>query len=49
MISVRQSGRKEHLGLGLYIVRLIAEGHAGSVSASNTGDGVRFDVRLPLA
>lgn len=38
-----------HLGLGLYIVRLIAEFHGGMVKAENTRDGrgVRFTVSLP--
>jgi two-component system sensor histidine kinase ChvG len=48
LVSVRGSGDDRHLGLGLYIARLIAEGHGGTISAANTGDGVRFDVRLPL-
>jgi two-component system sensor histidine kinase ChvG len=47
MISVRSGGHQDHLGLGLYIARLIAEGHGGNISADNTGDGVRFDVRIP--
>lgn len=52
MVSSRsQSGTREgHLGLGLYIVRLIAEFHGGFVTAKNipgTG-GVRFEVILPL-
>ncbi len=47
MISVRGRGNSEHLGLGLYIARLIAEGHGGSISADNTGDGVIFTVSLP--
>ncbi len=40
-----------HLGLGLYIVRLVAEFHGGSVRAVNLaqGAGVRFEVELPLA
>ena len=50
MISVRKeaSGDNPHLGLGLYIVRLIAEFHGGRVGARNldSGDGVAFDVRL---
>ena len=47
MVSFRETG-EEHLGLGLYIVRLIAEGHGGSVEADNVGDGVTFTVTLPL-
>jgi signal transduction histidine kinase len=40
-----------HFGLGLYIVRLIAEYHGGSVSAGDlpAGAGARFSVCLPLA
>lgn len=40
---------KPHLGLGLYIVRLIAEFHRGTVSASNLpdGSGVEFTIELP--
>lgn len=40
-----------HLGLGLYVTRLIAEFHGGSVDAADLSDGsgVRFSVRLPLA
>lgn len=49
MVSVRHGGRKEHLGLGLYIVRLIAEGHDGGVSSTNVDGGVRFEVRLPVS
>ncbi len=53
MVSVRheaQAAEGPHLGLGLYVVRLIAEFHSGSVSARNqeSGDGVVFSVRLPL-
>ena len=52
MVTSRQkSGTQSvHLGLGLYIVRLIAEFHGGSVKAENTPDerGVQFTVLLPL-
>jgi two-component system, OmpR family, sensor kinase len=37
-------------GLGLSIVRAVAEGHGGSVSLSDAqGGGARFEVRLPLS
>lgn len=38
-----RSARREsaHLGLGLYLVRLIAEFHGGTVFAANTDSGVR--------
>jgi len=38
-----------HLGLGLYIVRLVADYHGGSVRAADRPDGrgVRFEVELP--
>jgi two-component system, OmpR family, sensor histidine kinase ChvG len=52
MISVRQqkSDNAPHLGLGLYIVRLIAEYLGGKVTAINLpeGTGVRFMVNLPV-
>ncbi len=51
MISVRNSDDKEepHLGLGLYIARLIVEFHKGELHADNlsTGDGAVFTVKLP--
>lgn len=49
MISVRPVGADEHLGLGLFIARLIAEGHDGSIRADNTHGGVRFSARLRRA
>ena len=52
MISVRKvaSGDNPHLGLGLYIVRLIAEFHGGRAAARNleSGDGVVVEVRLHI-
>jgi signal transduction histidine kinase len=43
------SDEKTHLGLGLFITRLIAEHHGGTVTASNLTDksGVSFCVSLP--
>jgi two-component system sensor histidine kinase ChvG len=53
MVSVRGGGDagEPHLGLGLYIVRLIAEFHGGSARAANrrNGDGVVITVAMPLA
>lgn len=54
MVTLREPERIRegaHLGLGLYIVRLVAEAHGGEVRAENLpGDrGVRFEVTLPLA
>ena len=52
MVSVRESNpdNRLHFGLGLYVVRIIAEQHGGSVSASNllNGNGVTLRVKLPL-
>jgi len=47
MVSVRGGDGKRHLGLGLYVARLIAEGHNGSISAENTNSGVTFTIKLP--
>ncbi|MBI1731377.1 MAG: hypothetical protein HYR49_01240 [Gammaproteobacteria bacterium] len=51
MVSMRPGGgtREPHLGLGLYIVRLIAEFHGARVSAANLpdGSGVCFSVTFP--
>jgi signal transduction histidine kinase len=47
----RQGGDdKPHFGLGLYIVRLIAECHGGSAAAANRQDGTGavFTVTLPM-
>jgi dedicated sortase system histidine kinase len=51
MISVRETGggATPHLGLGLYVARLIAEFHGGSILATNLrgGGGVAVSVRMP--
>jgi dedicated sortase system histidine kinase len=52
MVSGRSgSGGEPHLGLGLYIVRLIAEFHGGQARAANRedGSGVVFRVDCPSA
>jgi two-component system sensor histidine kinase ChvG len=53
MVSVRREtgGDVPHLGLGLYIVRLIAEFHGGKARADNRddGSGVVVTVTLPRA
>jgi two-component system, OmpR family, sensor histidine kinase ChvG len=53
MISLREKNNKDepHLGLGLYIVRLIVEYHGGHVSASNLEDreGVIVTASFPLS
>ncbi len=51
MVSRARDARKTHLGLGLYIVRLVVEFHDGTVVARNrAGDrGVEVVVSLPQA
>lgn len=53
MVSVREAptGGAPHLGLGLYVARLIAEFHGGSIEAADlvSRDGVALRVWLPLA
>lgn len=47
MVSVRETGGREpHLGLGLYLVKLITEFHKGEVIAEETGQGVRVSMLL---
>ena len=46
MVSVRPGSDDQHLGLGLYVARLIAEGHGGKIEATNTADGVTVRVTL---
>ena len=50
MVSIRETDTRMHFGMGLYVVRVIAEHHGGSVSASNLpeGNGVTVLIKLPL-
>ncbi len=53
MFSAREASNltgsdKLHLGLGLYIVKMIAEAHDGGVLAYNEHGWVRVGMRLPL-
>jgi dedicated sortase system histidine kinase len=47
MVSMRPGEDNKHLGLGLYVAKLIAEGHGGRISANNTDDGVTVLITLP--
>jgi signal transduction histidine kinase len=50
LVSLRDKrGEGPHLGLGLYIVRLVAEAHKGAVRARNLAgeNGVEFVITLP--
>jgi dedicated sortase system histidine kinase len=52
LVSVRegaQRGEPPHLGLGLFVVRLVAELHQGQASAVNLPDGAGVEFRLRLA
>ncbi|MEO6022079.1 MAG: proteobacterial dedicated sortase system histidine kinase [Burkholderiales bacterium] len=51
MVSVRpqQGGNEAHLGLGLYIVRLIAEFHLGTARLENRSDGNGVNARVILS
>jgi two-component system, OmpR family, sensor histidine kinase ChvG len=52
MVSIRESNtdNRLHFGMGLYVVRIIAEHHRGSVKATNLfdGKGVSIKVMLPI-
>lgn len=47
LVSMREKKDDRHLGLGLYIAKLITAGHSGRIDAENTEDGVKFSVWLP--
>lgn len=49
MVSVRAEDSDKHLGLGLYVARLITAGHGGRIDAQNIDAGVMFTVSLPAA
>jgi signal transduction histidine kinase len=51
MVSVRPPGKGAHLGLGLYVARMIAQFHGGSIDVADRVDqsGVVVTLRLPLA
>lgn len=53
MVSIRQKHNNEqpHLGLGLYIARLICQFHGGTIKAVNklTQQGVDVIIKLPLS
>ena len=49
MVSLRPGDAGKHLGLGLYVAKLIAEGHGGQIDAQNIDGGVMFTVSLPAA
>jgi signal transduction histidine kinase len=52
LVSLRdKKAGRSHLGLGLHIVKLVAEAHGGSVTARNLpdGKGVEFTIELPVA
>jgi signal transduction histidine kinase len=50
MVSHRGPDNRLHFGLGLHVVRIIAEHHGGTATAVNLEDqsGVAFVIRLPL-
>ncbi len=50
MISIRASAQKDgHLGLGLYIARLVAAFHGGTISAKNLADGSSVVISVEFA
>ncbi len=50
MVSLRdRRDQRPHLGMGLYVARLIAAHHHAALSADNGKLGARFNLSLPLA
>ena len=48
--QINDAGEQTHLGLGLYIARLIVEAHGGEIAVSSDGNkGTTFSVKLPRA
>ena len=48
MVSSTRDARETHLGLGLYIVRRIAEAHGGKTRVESSADaGTTFFIVLP--
>jgi two-component system sensor histidine kinase ChvG len=52
LVSLRErsarGGETPHLGLGLYVVRLVAELHGGNAAASNLANGIGVEFALGL-
>ena len=42
------SNTQVHLGLGLYLVQLIAKFHNANINARNIDNGVEFTITLPI-
>ena len=47
MVSMRGGKDSKHRGLGLYVAKLIAAGHGGTIAADNVDGGVCFKVTIP--
>ncbi|TDJ41902.1 MAG: hypothetical protein E2O49_01360 [Gammaproteobacteria bacterium] len=47
MVSMRPHKDNKHLGLGLYVAKIIADGHGGRITGENIEGGVEFSVLLP--